>query len=88
MKRVSILFLLTFVSKSALKACEVCKEKQPEALANITHGSGPNSNLDYIIIWSAVVIVGLTLFYSIKHLIKPESGKPHHIKNIVTNEYF
>lgn len=69
-------------------ACDVCKENQPKGLENITHGAGPSGNLDLIIIWSAVVIVGFTLFFSLKYLIKPKETNPDHIKNIVRNEGF
>ena len=88
MKRMSIMILLVFISRSTLWACELCKEKQPEVLADLTHGTGPNGNLDYIIIWTAIFIVGLTLIYSVKYLLKPERQQPNHIKNIVTNEFF
>ncbi|WP_367915556.1 hypothetical protein [Leadbetterella sp. DM7] len=64
-------------------ACEVCKSRQPAALSGITHGSGPQGNADYMIIWGAVVIVGITLFLSIKYLVKPQESAPDHIKNII-----
>lgn len=75
------LFLLATVN--FLFACEVCQAKQPEVLKGITHGSGPQGNIDYIIIWSAVAIVTVTLILSIKFLVKPGEDKPEHIKNIV-----
>jgi len=81
----SILFL--FVQQIGL-ACDVCKKNQPEILQNVTHGAGPSGTLDYIIIWSAIVIVGFTLFFSIKYLVKPKENNPAHIKNIVKNEGF
>ena len=31
-------------------ACPVCEKQQPKILQGITHGSGPQSNWDYIII--------------------------------------
>ncbi|KYG79769.1 hypothetical protein [Roseivirga seohaensis] len=88
MRKLSLIFMLTFIAQQMVNACELCKEKQPKALAEITHGAGPNGTLDYIIIWSAVIIVSLTFFYSIKYLVKPEKADPQHIKNIVTQEYF
>lgn len=69
-------------------ACEVCKNNQPKGLENITHGSGPTGNLDYIITWTAVVIVSVTLFYSIKYLVKPKETNPDHIKNSILNDEF
>lgn len=64
-------------------ACDVCQNNQPKALKNITHGTGPQGNWDYIIICSAVVIVAITLFFSIKYLVKPKETSPAHIKNMV-----
>ena len=64
-------------------ACEVCKKNQPEILQDVTHGQGPQGQWDYIITWTAVVIVAVTLFLSIKLLIRPKEAGPDHIKNIV-----
>ncbi|WP_027125907.1 hypothetical protein [Gelidibacter mesophilus] len=80
--------LLFFVGQYWAVACDVCKENQPKGFENITHGAGPSGNLDYIIIWGAVIIVGFTLVYSLKYLIRPKEGNPDHIKNIVKNEGF
>lgn len=55
-------------------------------LENITHGAGPTGSLDYVITWSAVVIVSITLFLSIKYLVKPQETDAGHIKNIVLNQ--
>ncbi len=89
MKKITILltagFLLSF---DLANACELCKKNQPKGFENITHGAGPSGTLDYIIIWSAIIIVGITLFLSIKYLIKPQENNPEHIKNIVKNEGF
>ena len=66
-------------------ACPACEKQQPKLLSGITHGTGPGGNLDYVIIFITVVIVLLTLFYSIKWLIRPgEQGKDH-IKQIIIN---
>ena len=69
-------------------ACELCKKNQPKGLENITHGTGPTGTLDYIITWTAVVIVSVTLFYSIKYLVKPKENNPDHIKNSILNDEF
>ncbi|MEO9477423.1 MAG: hypothetical protein ABJG41_17895 [Cyclobacteriaceae bacterium] len=66
-------------------ACELCKQNQPKPLQNITHGAGPQGNWDYLIITAGIIIVSLTLFYSIKLLIKPQENGPDHIKRIVVN---
>lgn len=78
-------FSLIITVSSAL-ACEVCKQNQPKMLENITHGAGPQSDWDYVIIIVGVIIVTFTLVYSLKFLIKPQEEDPHHIKNIVLND--
>lgn len=85
MKQILLLFtLLFFNSKShASIACDLCKAKQPKGFENITHGEGPEGNIDYIIMYSAILIVGYTLFMSIKYLANPKEKMEGHIKNIV-----
>jgi len=70
-------------------ACEVCKRQQPEILQDLAHGTGPQGTSDYIITWSAVIIVGITLILSLKMLIYPNEQQPNHIKNIplLDNDY-
>jgi len=68
-------------------ACPVCKEQQPEGFENITHGQGPEGNMDYIIMGVALLIVGYTLVMSIKYLVKPKERSQHHIKNIVLDKH-
>jgi len=67
-------------------ACEVCKAKQPKGFENLTHGEGPQGNIDYFIMYSAILIVGYTLIMSVKYLINPKEKNQRHIKNIVLNE--
>ncbi len=67
----------------AVLACPVCEKQQPEVLRGITHGAGPNSNWDYIIVWSAVVIVAVTLYFSVKWLIRPGERSQTHIKRFI-----
>lgn len=83
-KYVSLLFLGLLLT-NVTWACEVCQANQPKALRNITHGTGPQDNLDWIIIWSAVIIVAITLILSIKFLVKPKETETEHIKNIVVD---
>lgn len=79
-------FILLFIS-SASFACELCKKNQPKGFENITHGNGPEGNIDYIIMYSAIVIVGYTLIMSVYYLIKPKEKESSHIKNLVIDEY-
>jgi len=86
MKRTSIYmaFLLFFLPFRSL-TCELCQQRQSKALRNIAHGTGPGSEVDYIIIWGAVIIVAVTLFLSIKYLVKPKEATSDHIKNITVH---
>lgn len=80
----STLLLLTM---SPALACDVCQDQQPRILRNITHGAGPQGSTDFIIITVAAIIVGLTLIYSIKYLLKPGEKSPDHVKNIIIDNY-
>jgi len=64
--------------------CPVCDKAQPRILRGITHGTGPDSQWDYLIVLVMVAITLLTLIYSIKWLIRP--GEPAgHIKYLIVN---
>ncbi|MDX1363326.1 hypothetical protein [Arenibacter latericius] len=88
MKKYIVLAILFIGYQPILMACDLCKEKQPKGLENITHGQGPTGNVDYIITWSAVILVVITLFYSLKFLLRPKESNPDHIKNIVWDQNF
>ncbi|MBS1747830.1 MAG: hypothetical protein JST21_16825 [Bacteroidetes bacterium] len=66
-------------------ACPVCERNQPAILKGITHGSGPDSQWDYLIVAIAVVIVLYTLFYSVKWLVRPGEKSESHIKRMILN---
>lgn len=80
--------LLLMFSVGNVMACEVCKKDQPQVLQDISHGTGAQADLDYVIIWSAVVIVAFTLYLSLRYLIKPNEGGRSHIKNIVIENIY
>lgn len=82
-----LLFICGWGLQAAI-ACDVCQKNQPKVLENITHGVGPQGTLDFVITWSAVVIVVLTLFFSIKYLIRPKEQQLSHIKNVIVNENY
>ncbi|MFN4762922.1 hypothetical protein ACKGJN_07360 [Gillisia sp. Q332] len=86
MKKTTLVTFIMLVAYQITFACEVCKNNQPKGLENITHGAGPTGTLDYIITWTAVVIVSVTLFYSVKYLVKPKENNPDHIKNSILND--
>ena len=61
-------------------ACPVCERNQPKILRGIVHGSGPDSSWDYVSIWITILIAVLTLFFSVKWLVKPGEKNLDHIK--------
>jgi hypothetical protein len=85
-KIIALSILLFMVSLGGAFACEVCKSKQPKGFADITHGSGPGSNLEYFIVWGAAILVTITLVLSLKFLIKPQENRPDHIKNSILDQ--
>jgi hypothetical protein len=84
MKKISLLFSLV-LGHLAVFACPLCEKKQPAVFKGITHGTGPDSNWDYAIVSAMVVIVLLTLIYTIKYLVKPGEKNQSHIKHTVIN---
>lgn len=79
MKKV-ITTLILMLLQTAAFACPVCERNQPKILRGIVHGSGPDSNWDYVSIWITILIAVLTLFFSVKWLIKPGEKNLDHIK--------
>ena len=81
-----ILFLLILLAGyGAAYSCPACKKQQPGILKGITHGSGPQSEWDYLIISAAMVVVLATLFFSVKYLLSPGEESEKHIKRIALN---
>ncbi|GAA4300672.1 hypothetical protein [Compostibacter hankyongensis] len=84
MKRLFFLLCLLLTASAAM-TCPVCDTRQPAALRGITHGTGPESRWDYLIVWAMVAIVLATLFFSVKWMIRPDEGGEDHIKNFILN---
>ncbi len=84
MKKYLAIFVILFISVTTI-ACPVCEKQQPKILQGITHGAGPQSNWDYLIISVTAVIVLVTLFYSIKWLLRPGEKSVTHIKHSILN---
>lgn len=84
MKKLLLLssFMLIHVASFA---CEVCKKQQPKILRGITHGAGPQSDWDYVIVGGTALIVVVSLFYSIKWIIRPGEKESKHIKYSILN---
>lgn len=84
--RVRTIFTLALVFVTAIGyTCPVCDKQQPKILQGITHGTGPESNWDYLIVWSTVIIVAFTLIYTIKWMVRPGEKENNHIKRTVIN---
>jgi hypothetical protein len=75
-------FLATFTT---VYSCPVCEKQQPRLLKGISHGNGPQSDWDYLIIFLAIVVVVVTLFFSLKYLLSPGEKNEKHIKRLVLN---
>jgi hypothetical protein len=84
MKRFSLLVMLLVAFASAY-SCPVCDAQQPKILRGITHGAGPESRWDFLIVAVAAVIVIATLFFSVKWLLSPGERNDNHIKRLVLN---
>lgn len=70
MKKILLSIALLLNAVYAL-ACPVCERNQPKILKGITHGAGPESKWDYLIVWIMVAIVFCTLFFFNKMADKP-----------------
>lgn len=77
--------MLMTLSSLASFACPACEKQQPKLLQGITHGAGPDGNLDYVIVAIVVLIVLFTLFFSVKWLIRPGEQSQSHIKRLILN---
>ena len=78
-----LLVILTMVSGSVLYACTVCEKQQPKLFRGVTHGTGPDSQWDYVIVSVTAAIVLFTLYFSVKWMIRPGEQSANHIKRTV-----
>lgn len=85
MKFIACFITIVLAQITVLLACPVCEKNQPAVLKGITHGTGPQSNWDYVIVIAAVILVLYTLYYTVKFLIKPGEQEKDHIKRTVIN---
>lgn len=74
--------MLIFASMATF-ACPVCEKQQPQITQGLTHGAGPASNWDWIIIGVVAAITLLTLVYSVKFLVRPGESNANHIKQSI-----
>ncbi len=86
--KIKIIFTIIglLFTNGALMACSVCEKQQPKITQGLTHGSGPQSNWDWVIIGVITAITILTLVFSLKYLIKPGERDSNHIKLSILND--
>ena len=82
----SILFAGMMLTVMPVMACEACKQQQPKFLQGITHGTGPDSNWDYLIVSFMVFITLYSLYATVKCLIHPSEKENEHIKRMILNQ--
>jgi hypothetical protein len=81
MRKLVLTVLLFVVSAVSVFACPVCERNKPKILQGVTaHGSRPDSNWDYVIVLSAIVLLFVSLFYAVKWLVNPKERNSDHIK--------
>lgn len=83
LKGTTLTLLLLLSMTVAGWACPVCEKQQPKVLRGVVHGAGPDNNWDYLIVGVITVIVLITLYYSMKWLVRPGENTPNHIKRNV-----
>lgn len=84
MKKIICILSLIILAVNVM-ACPVCERNQPKALRGIVHGSGPDSQWDYISVWVTIAIAMITLFFTIKYLWRPGEKNKEHIKYSILN---
>lgn len=82
--RASLILLFVLFLQVAV-ACPVCEKKQPKITRGLTHGAGPESNWDWVIIGVITAITVLTFVFSLKYVIKPKEKNINHIKRLILN---
>ncbi len=85
MKKYPLVLLLVLIGLDAF-ACEACKKLQPKFIGGITHGPGPDGNLDYLIVALMIAITLYTFYATVKCLLKPAENSEDHIKRTILNE--
>jgi len=83
MKKRFILLFMLFLFERIVWACPVCEKQQPAITRGFTHGIGPQSNWDWLIISLIAAITVFTFIFSLKFLLKPGEKSRNHIKNSI-----
>ena len=87
MKKFKYLIILFFINLMSIStyACDACQKQQPKILKGISHGAGPESKWDWVVIITIFAITIVTLWMSLKYIIKPGEKGQDHIKRTILN---
>jgi hypothetical protein len=84
--KTAALMVLLLMKNIQATACDACKKLQPKPLQGITHGGGPDSNWDYIIVVAMIVVTLYVLVATVKCMFRPAEKDTQHIKRIILND--
>ena len=86
--RIKSIFLtiILLLLNGVMFACPTCEKNQPKITQGLTHGTGPDSNWDWVIVSVILLITLLTLFFSVKYLIRPGEKNDDHIKHLIIEQ--
>jgi hypothetical protein len=79
--------IISFLIYQSIDACPVCEKQQPKLLRGITHGTGPESNWDWLIVGVVTAVALLALFYSVRYLVRPGEKNSNHIKHSILSQF-
>jgi hypothetical protein len=85
MKKLIIILLLAIV-KFDVSACDACKKQQAKLLQGLSHGPGPGSNWDYVIVAIMTIVTLYVLVATIKCMVKPSEKNEQHVKWMIFND--
>ena len=85
LKNIGLTTLMLTAGLSAM-ACEACKKQQPKLLQGITHGAGPDSGWDYLIVVVMIIVTLYVLYATVKCIFRPSEKNNEHIKRLILND--
>lgn len=80
MKKILLLLSFWVWIPDWINACNVCEKQQPELLRGITHGTGPESGWDWVIVSIISVITVFIFILSLRMLLRSGENHRGHIK--------
>lgn len=85
---VLLCIVLVFTGSLGAFACDACQKQQPRIFQGITHGAGPDSNWDYLIVSIMTAITLYALYATVKCMIRPSAADSRHnlIKTMILNQ--